>query len=66
MLYEVITKQYLMFTSECPHLFLNQDALTAIEESFLRLDTETKHLQFRLESFTNSLNSLLQLAGHKP
>lgn len=59
-------KQYLMFTAECPHLFLNQDALTAIEESFLRLDTESKHLQFKLESFTQSLDSLLQLAGHKP
>lgn len=59
-----IKKQYLLFTSECPHLFLAQESLTAIEESFLRLDSEVKNLQQQLETNLHSLESLVQLTGH--
>ena len=59
-----VKKQYLLFTSECPHLFLAQESLTAIEESFLRLDSEVKNLQQQLETNLHSLESLVQLTGH--
>jgi MoxR-like ATPase len=59
-----VKKQYLLFTAECPHLFLAQESLTAIEESFLRLDSEVKNLQQQLDANLHSLESLVQLAGH--
>ena len=59
-----VKKQYLLFTAECPHLFLAQESLTAIEESFLRLDSEVKNLQQQLDTNLHSLESLVQLAGH--
>jgi len=59
-----IKKQYLLFTSECPNLFLAQESLTAIEDSFLRLDLEVKNLQQQLEINLHSLESLVQLSGH--
>lgn len=59
-----VKKQYLLFTGECPHLFLSQESLVAIEESFLRLDSEVKNLQQQSETCLQSLESLVLLAGH--
>ncbi|WP_024871573.1 ATPase RavA domain-containing protein [Tolumonas lignilytica] len=59
-----VKKQYLLFTAECPHLFLAQDSLTAIEDSFMRLDSEIQNLQYQVEMNQQSLASLIQLAGH--
>lgn len=59
-----VKKQYLMFTSECPHLFLAQSSLTAIEESFMRLDSELKDVQQQLSGYADSLASLIELSGH--
>ena len=59
-----VKKQYLLFTGECPHLFLSQESLVAIEESFLRLDSEVKNLQQQSETSLQSLESLVLLAGH--
>lgn len=58
-----VKKQYLLFTAECPHLFITQDSLTAIEESFLRLDSEIQHLQQQIAASEQSLAVLVQLAG---
>ncbi len=59
-----VKKQYLLFTGECPHLFLSQESLVTIEESFLRLDSEVKNLQQQSETCLQSLESLVLLAGH--